>query len=65
MLSPRFRRNILVAFLFGLIWASIQYTQGRVTDLGVLALSIAVFTVAGSLLCWCVQTAVDWFKRRQ
>ncbi len=62
---PRLTRNLFIAFLFGLIWASIQYTQGRITDLRVLAINILVFMVAGGVLIWLVQLLVDWFRRRQ
>lgn len=62
---PRFARNLFIAFLFGLIWASIQYTQGRITDLRVLAINIVVFMIFGGLLILGVQTLVDWYRRRQ
>ena len=64
-MSPRFRRNLIVAVSFGAIWASIQYTQGRITDLRVLAVDVAVFVVVGVVLIWGVQALVDWYKRRQ
>lgn len=64
-MSSRFRRNLLVAVCFGMIWASIQYTQGRITDLRVLAVYVAVFVVVGALLIWGVQTLVDWYRKRQ
>jgi hypothetical protein len=62
---PRFRRNFIVALSFGAIWASIQYTQGRITDLHVLAVRVAVFVVMGVLLISGVQALVDWYKKRQ
>ena len=61
---PRFRRNLIVALSFGAIWASIQYTQGRITDLHVLAVRVAVFVVMGVLLISAVQALVDWFRKR-
>lgn len=64
-MSPRFRRNLIVAVSFGAIWASIQYTQGRITDVSKLAVFVAVFVVMGALLIWGVQTLVDWYKKRQ
>lgn len=64
-MPPHFRRNLIVAISFGAIWASIQYTQGRITDLGKLAVFVAVFVVVGVLLIWGVQTLVDWYKKRQ
>ena len=59
------RRNLIVACCFALIWASIQYTQGRITDLRVLAVDMAIFVVFGAALCWGVQYVVNWFKQRQ
>ena len=59
------QRFVTVAFLFGLIWASIQYTQGRITDFKVLAVQVAVFVVLGAGLCWIVQKAVQWYRDRQ
>ncbi len=64
-MPPRFRRNLIVAISFGAIWASIQYTQGRITDVGKLAVFVVVFVVVGVLLIWGVQTLVDWYKKRQ
>ncbi len=64
-MSPRFRRNFIVAVSFGAIWASIQYTQGRITDLRVLAINVMVFVVVGVLLISAVQALVDWYKKRQ
>ncbi len=64
-MSPRFRRNLIVAISFGAIWASIQYTQGRITDLRVLAINVMVFVVVGVLLISAVQALVDWYKKRQ
>jgi len=59
------QRNLIVAFCFALIWASIQYTQGRITDFQVLAVNMAVFIVVGAALCWGIQFLVTWFKQRQ
>jgi len=62
---PRLIRNLFVAFLFGLIWASIQYTHDRITDLRVLAINVVVFMIVGSLLIWGVQAVVEWYRRRR
>jgi hypothetical protein len=59
------QRNLIVAFCFASIWASIQYTQGRITDLQVLAVNMAMFVVFGAALCWAVQYVIDWLKRHQ
>ncbi len=64
-MPARFKRNIVVACCFGLIWASIQYTQGRITDWRILAVYLVVFVVVGAVLCWGVQELVNWYKRRQ
>ncbi len=64
-MQSRIARNVVVAFCFGLIWASIQYTQGRITDWRVLAVLLLVFVVVGAMLCWGVQELVNWYKRRR
>ena len=58
-------RYIVVAFCFALIWASIQYTQGRITDLRVLAINVAVFVAIGTVLCWTVENIVRWYRHRK
>ena len=59
------QKPVTVAFLFALIWASIQYTQGRITDLTVLAVDVAVFVVLGAALYLIVQQVVRWLKNRR
>ncbi len=59
------QKYVTVSFLFALIWASIQYTQGRITDFAVLAVNVAVFVVLGSGICWIVQRILLWYKNRQ
>lgn len=39
------------ALLFSFIYASIQYSQGNITDLKVLAAHIFVFVVLGTAIC--------------
>ena len=58
-------RYIVVAFCFALIWASIQYTQGRITDFRVLAINMAVFVAIGTVLCWTVEKIVRWYRQRR
>lgn len=58
-------RYIVVAFCFALIWASIQYTQGRITDLRVLGINMAVFVAIGTVLCWAVEKIVRWYRQRR
>ncbi len=62
--EQRVLRYLTVAFCFALIWASIQYTQGRITDLAILATYMVVFVVLGSVLCWAVEKAVRWYRNR-
>ena len=57
-------RYVVGAFLFALIWASIVYTQGKVTDLRSLAIMIVIFSVLGSALSWGLSKLIEWFKNR-
>ena len=61
----RMVRYITVASCFALIWASIQYTQGRITDLAILATDMVVFVILGSVLCWTVEKIVHWIRNRR
>ena len=55
-------RYILGATLFGLIWASIAYTQQGVDDPKQLKASVLVFIVIGSAICWVLSYIVKWFR---
>ena len=55
-------RYVVGAFLFGLLWASIVYTRGKVTDFGDLAIGILFFVVFGSLLSWGLARLLRWYK---
>ena len=57
-------RYLTVASCFALIWASIQYTQGRITNLAILATYMVVFVVLGSVLCWAMEKIVRWYRHR-
>lgn len=57
-------RYVVGAFLFGLIWAVIAYTQGHITDLQRLAVLVLLFGVLGSALSWALTKALQWYKNR-
>jgi hypothetical protein len=57
-------RYVIGAFLFGLIWASIVYTQGKITDLGTLAILVLLFGIFGSALSWGLALLIAWYKKR-
>ena len=58
-------RYVIGAFLFGIVWASIAYTQGHITDLRQLAVGVLVFVVAGSALSWGLARLLRWLRDRQ
>jgi hypothetical protein len=58
-------RYVVGAFLFGLIWAAIAYTQGHITDLQRLAVLVLLFGVLGSAISWVLTKALQWYKDRQ
>tara|TARA_B100001146_G_C15991032_1_gene352584 strand:+ start:252 stop:440 length:189 start_codon:yes stop_codon:yes gene_type:complete len=57
-------RYVVGAFLFGLIWATIAYTQGHITNLERLAILVLLFGVLGSVLSWALSKALIWYKNR-
>ena len=57
-------RYVVGAFLFGLIWATIAYTQGHITNLEKLAILVLLFGVLGSVLSWALSKVLIWFKNR-
>ena len=57
-------RYVVGASLFGLIWATIAYTQGHITNLERLAILVLLFGVLGSVLSWALSKALIWFKNR-
>jgi len=57
-------RYVVGAFLFGLIWASIVYTNGKVTDLGALAMGVMIIGVFGSALSWGLSKLIAWYRNR-
>lgn len=57
-------RYVTGAFLFGLIWAVIAYTQGHITDLKRLAVLFLLFGVMGSILSWGLTVLLNWYKNR-
>ena len=58
-------RYVAGAFLFGLVWATIVYTQGKITDFGQLAMLVLMFGVVGSALSWALARLLQWYKDRQ
>lgn len=58
-------RYVAGAFLFGLVWATLVYTQGKVTDLGQLAMLVLMFGIVGSALSIGLALLLQWFKNRQ
>ena len=57
-------RYVVGAFLFGVVWASIVYTQGKITDLSTLAMLVLMFGILGSALSWALAKLIDWYKNR-
>ena len=58
-------RYVVGAFLFSLIWASIAYTQGHITDFRILLIGIVFFVIVGSLISWGLACLLRWYKDRQ
>lgn len=58
-------RYVVGAFLFGLVWASIAYTQGHITDIRQLAIGVLIFVVVGSALSWGLARLLQWYKSRK
>ncbi len=58
-------RYVTGAFLFGLRWAVIAYTQGHITNLQRLAVLVLLFGVLGSALSWALTRALNWYKGRK
>ena len=58
-------RYVVGAFLFGLIWAVIAYTQGHITNLQRLAILVLLFGILGSVLSWALTKALEWYKSRK
>lgn len=58
-------RYVVGAFLFGLIWASIAFTQGHITDFKRLAVGVLLFGILGSGISWALSKALNWYKNRQ
>lgn len=65
MKFPEIPRYVVGAFLFGLIWATIAYTQQGITDFRQLGVGILVFVVFGSALGWAMRRAILWFRGRR
>jgi ABC-type Fe3+-siderophore transport system permease subunit len=57
-------RYVVGAFLFGLIWAVISYTNGNIRDLEKLSILVILFGVLGSVLSWALSKALNWFNNR-
>ena len=59
------QRYLLGATLFGLIWASIAYTQQGVNDPVKLIAGVLVFVVLGTTICTLLSYVVEWFKNQK
>jgi hypothetical protein len=59
------QRYILGATLFGLIWASIAYTQQGVNDPVKLIAGVLIFVVLGTTICTLLSYVVEWFKNQK
>ncbi len=57
-------RYVVGAFLFGLIWAAIVYSNGKVTDITQLAAGVLFVGVVGSILSWGLTKLIHWYKSR-
>lgn len=60
----RIPRYVVGAFLFGLVWAVITYTQGHITDLRRLAVLVLMFGILGSVLSWGLSRLLRWYRNR-
>lgn len=58
-------RYVIGAILFGLIYVSIQWSEGRITDWRILSVHLLLFIVLGSALSWMLSKALEWYKNRQ
>ena len=56
-------RYVLIGLGFGLIWAAIQYANGNVTDLNILAGPVIVFGAMG-LVMWGIRRVVIALRNR-
>jgi hypothetical protein len=65
MKFPELPRYVVGAILFGLIWATIAYTQQGVRDFGVLATGVLVIIVFGVAMGWGLRKAIIWFRTRR
>ena len=59
------QRYLLGATLFGLLWASIAYTQQGVDDPVKLIAGVLVFIVLGTLICTLLAHVVQWLKNQK
>jgi len=57
-------RYVVGAFLFGLIWATIAYTQQGVREPKKLIAGVLVFFVLGTVLSWTLSKLITWFRNR-
>ena len=58
-------RYVAGAFLFGLVWATLVYTQGKITDLGQLAMLVLMFGIVGSAVSVGLALLLQWLKNRR
>jgi Kef-type K+ transport system membrane component KefB len=65
VIAMQIPRYVVGAFLFGLVWASIVYTQGKITDLAQLSLMVLFFGIVGSALSWGLAWLLRWYRNRR
>ena len=53
------------ALLFSFIYASIQYSQGNITNLTVLASHIIVFVILGTAICGLVSFVIKTIQKHK
>ena len=58
-------RYVIGAVLFGLIYVSIQWSEGHITDWKVLSVHFLLFIILGSGLSWMLSKVLEWYKNRQ
>ena len=54
-------RYVTIGLAFGLVWATVQYTNGNITDFKTLAGPVIVFGAAGFLM-WGLRRALIRFR---
>ena len=66
-MKPRLQeaiRFVTIGLAFGLVWATVQYVNGQIRDLGILIGPVLAFGSIG-LVMWGLRQVVIYFKNRR